>query len=351
MFSSFGRNLASIRSTVQRTSPLSLDHSIYSNKQIRKRFPYPLRRRTHASGGLHGWPEAKLRNSGGDGGRLGNGIRPGSIPLLWGCLLVLSLPCAAQALPDTAAARPDDTTANTTVASASSAAVPSLEELGLVPSVAVADPGSKQAQVPATSATPIPPKNSVPPAASSSDALSLQDLGFSSSQTQANAQLQARLNKRTHMLKIHQTMGLLTAIPLYATVLVSNGAKPKIVHTASGGSITVLEPTSASVDLHVALGSLTVAMYGTTAYFAIRAPKVAGTPSRGAIRLHKYLVYIHGPGMILTPILGEMALSQESQGQKVHGIASAHAAVAATTVIAYTAAIISVSWPIHLKFF
>ena len=287
---------------------------------------------------------------------LNRGLRPGNIPLLYACLLVLSISCMAQELPGTAAPRSDDTTANATVASADSSDVPSLEELGLVPSAAVTDPSSDQAQVPATPAPPIPPKNPVspaalsPPAASSSDALSLQDLGFSSSQTQANAQLQARLDKRTHMLKIHQKLGLLTTIPLYATVLVSNGAKAKIVHNASGGSVTVLEPTSASVDLHVALGSLTVAMYSATAYFAIRAPKVPGTPSRGAIRLHKYLVYIHGPGMILTPILGEMALSQESQGQKVHGIASAHAAVAWTTVIAYTAAIVSVSWPIHLKF-
>ncbi len=54
--------------------------------------------------------------------------------------------------------------------------------------------------------------------------------------------------------------------------------------------------------------------------------------------------------MILTPILGSMALSQEEKGQKVHGIAAAHGAVAAATVIAYTAAVVSVSWPIHLKF-
>ncbi|MFZ0633819.1 MAG: hypothetical protein WAM56_21190 [Acidobacteriaceae bacterium] len=39
---------------------------------------------------------------------------------------------------------------------------------------------------------------------------SLGDLGFTPAQTQANAKLQARLNKRTHMLKIHQTLGLIT---------------------------------------------------------------------------------------------------------------------------------------------
>jgi hypothetical protein len=43
--------------------------------------------------------------------------------------------------------------------------------------------------------------------------------------------------------------------------------------------------------------------------------------------------------MILTPILGAMARSQLDHGEKVHGIASAHGAVAAVTVGAYAAAI------------
>ena len=37
---------------------------------------------------------------------------------------------------------------------------------------------------------------------------SLDDLGFTPQQTQANAQMQALLEKRTHMLKLHQTLGL-----------------------------------------------------------------------------------------------------------------------------------------------
>jgi len=40
---------------------------------------------------------------------------------------------------------------------------------------------------------------------------SLQDLGFPPDQTQGNAKEQALLDKRTHMLKIHQRMGL--AVP------------------------------------------------------------------------------------------------------------------------------------------
>jgi hypothetical protein len=47
--------------------------------------------------------------------------------------------------------------------------------------------------------------------------------------------------------------------------------------------------------------------------------------------------------MILTPILGAIAFNQKSNGEKVHGIASAHGAVAIVTAAAYGAAILSVS--------
>lgn len=183
---------------------------------------------------------------------------------------------------------------------------------------------------------------------SQSNQPSLGDLGFSPQQTQANAQLQARLNQRTHDLKVHQTLGLITLAPLVATVAVSGGATQK--HDRNAGPSSVVEPSSAGVDLHVALGSTTVAMYAATAWFAIRAPKIPGTEPKGAIRLHRDLTWIHGPGMILTPILGGMALDQENKNEKIHGIASVHAYVAWTTVVAYTAAAVSISWPLHLKF-
>ena len=95
--------------------------------------------------------------------------------------------------------------------------------------------------------------------------------------------------------------------------------------------------------MHLALGSATGDLYFTSAYYAIRAPKIPGTETRGPIRLHKALAWIHGPGMILTPILGAIAFDQKSHGEKVHGIASAHGAVAIVTAAAYGAAILSVS--------
>lgn len=159
---------------------------------------------------------------------------------------------------------------------------------------------------------------------------SLEDLGFSKAEQQSNPQQQALLDKRTHMLKIHQRMGLITAAPLIASVITSINAGGKSEGTASR-------------DLHVALGSLTGDLYGITAYYAIRAPRIQGTETRGPIKVHKILAWVHGPGMILTPILGAMAFEQKNNGEKVHGIAQAHGPVAIVTAGAFGAALLSVS--------
>ncbi|HKR86371.1 MAG TPA: carboxypeptidase-like regulatory domain-containing protein [Terriglobales bacterium] len=162
--------------------------------------------------------------------------------------------------------------------------------------------------------------------------LSLSDLGFGAPQTQGSAKQQALLNKRSHMLHVHQELGLITTVPLVATVLTG--------FTAGGRSTS-----STTRDVHAALGSTTALLYGATAYYAIFAPKIPGTKTEGPIKLHKALAWIHGPGMVLTPILGAMAFEQKSKGEKVHGIAGAHGTVAVTTAIAYGLAIYSVWRP------
>jgi hypothetical protein len=158
---------------------------------------------------------------------------------------------------------------------------------------------------------------------------SLKDLGFTPDQAAGSAEAQARLDKRSHMLKIHQRLGLITTAPLIATLILSSRAAGRN-STASGR------------EIHAAVGGVTAGMYLTTASFAIFAPKVPGTTTRGPIRVHKALAWIHGPGMILTPFLGALAYQQRSRGEKVHGIASAHGTVGAVTGIAYGAAMLSV---------
>jgi hypothetical protein len=156
------------------------------------------------------------------------------------------------------------------------------------------------------------------------------DLGFTPEQIKGNAQEQARLDKRSHMLKTHQRLGLITTAPLLATLITSNRA---------GGR----HGTVSGRELHAALGGVAAGLYFTTASFAIFAPKVPGTTVHGPIRLHKALAWIHGPGMVLTPVLGALAYQQRNRGEKVHGIASMHSAVAAVTGAAYGLAILSVS--------
>ena len=160
--------------------------------------------------------------------------------------------------------------------------------------------------------------------------LSLEDLGFSQTQTQGSAQDQARLDKRSHMLKVHQRIGLIATAPIVASV---------ITGVFAGGKST----SSTDRWTHLALGSAAGDLYFLSAYYAIRAPRIPGSQTRGPIRLHKALAWIHGPGMILTPILGAIAFNQKSNGEKVHGIAKAHGPVAIVTASAYGAAILAVS--------
>ena len=159
----------------------------------------------------------------------------------------------------------------------------------------------------------------------------LEDLGISPTQAQGTAQDQARLDKRAHMLMMHQRLGLITMVPMIATVFTSFGAGGRSTSTADRWA-------------HMALGSATGDLYFMTAYYAIRAPRIAGTQSKGPIRIHKILAWIHGPGMIATPILGAIAFNQKSKGEHVHGIARAHGPVAIVTAAAFGAALVSVSF-------
>jgi len=158
----------------------------------------------------------------------------------------------------------------------------------------------------------------------------LEDLGISPTQAQGSAQDQARLDKRTHMLKVHQRLGLITLAPLVATFITSANA---------GGK----KESTADRTTHLVLGAVSGDLYFMTAYYALRAPRIPGTETRGPIRLHKAMAWIHVPGMVLTPILGAIAYDQKNKGEKVHGIASAHGPVAIVTGAAFGVAVMSVS--------
>ena len=188
-----------------------------------------------------------------------------------------------------------------------------------------------EADAQTNSNTATPPQKQTTAPSNNPAAPSLEDLGITPAQAKGSAQAQALLDRRTHMLKVHQRLGLITLAPFAATLITS---------AVAGGKQT----SSTDRDLHAILGAVTTDLYFTTAYFAIRAPKIPGTQTRGPIRLHKTLAWIHGPGMVLTPILGEIAFAQKSRGERVHGIASLHGPVAIVTGAAFGLAVASVSF-------
>ncbi len=164
----------------------------------------------------------------------------------------------------------------------------------------------------------------------------LQQLGITPQMTQANVKAQQRLNRRQWMLRWHQRLGLITGGAMFATFFLGHSAGP--------------HGTPTGRNIHAALGTATTALYFTTAYMALEAPKIPGTKPTGAVKLHEILAWIHFPGMILTPILGYMAYHQEQLGQRPHGIAKLHGLVATVTFLAFASSIVAVSWPIRLPF-
>jgi hypothetical protein len=152
------------------------------------------------------------------------------------------------------------------------------------------------------------------------DPLSLDDLGFKSDEIKSDSAQQELLHKRSHMLKTHQILGLITAVPMAATLFTSSGAA---------------EGSDSKRDLHRNLGIATGTLYFTTASFSLLAPEVEGAKASGATKIHKTLAWIHFPAMIIAPILGYQAYEQKDRGEDVHGMAKHHATVAGVGAAAY----------------
>jgi Carboxypeptidase regulatory-like domain len=162
----------------------------------------------------------------------------------------------------------------------------------------------------------------------------LSSLGFPTSEVQGSAKEQALLNKRTRMLQIHQKLGLVTVAALIAAIATSPAAKGP--HGTPG--------SSSGRNIHMALGATTGGLYAAAAYFALAAPRMPGVQVRGPIRLHKAMVWIHGPGMVMTAVLGAIAYSQLNKGERVHGIAKYHQTAAIVTAAALGTAVFAVTF-------
>jgi len=204
--------------------------------------------------------------------RIGSGRANGLRGLvLCACLISVPRLCVAQTAQSLSLA-PADASEVAQTSSSTSAELPSAPE----PSDQIAQAGEPDQ---ATRTDQKQPKQPNQQDQKPGSAPSLGDLGFTPEQTQANAQMQAMLEKRTHMLKVHQTLGLITAIPMAATLITGPQAKAK----GKNGQ-TITEPTAANLDFHIALGGLTTGMYWTTAYYAMFAPRVPGVKPKETLR-------------------------------------------------------------------
>lgn len=152
---------------------------------------------------------------------------------------------------------------------------------------------------------------------------SLEDLGFSQEETKSDPRFQGQLEARTDMLRIHQTLGLITAVPMTTEFVL--------------GLVTAGNVANGSTDtgLHTALGISTAGLYITTAMFAILAPKPEGMKASGNTELHQILAWIHGPLMILTPLVGDMANDRIANHQPAGDLATLHGIMAGALVASY----------------
>jgi hypothetical protein len=154
-------------------------------------------------------------------------------------------------------------------------------------------------------------------------ALSVKDLGFSQDELQSDPQYQKDLQTRSDMLQIHQTLGLITAVPLTTEY---------VLGLATAGNVA---NGSTNTGLHATLGITTAALYGTTALFAILAPKPKGLKPSGNTQTHVDLAWIHAPLMVIVPLLGDMANDQIQNHQPLGSLGTIHGILATALVVSY----------------
>ncbi len=139
--------------------------------------------------------------------------------------------------------------------------------------------------------------------------ITLSDLGVDAKTEVPEFQLsKTEMNERHSKLKTHEVLGLTTLGFMTATLLTGNSAL--------------------SSNTHMYLGFTTGALYLTTAYYSLTAPKPEGMKDKGKVKWHKALAWIHFPAMILTPILGYLYKKHEDEGKKHSSLEKQHTTVA-----------------------
>ncbi|MCB9062198.1 MAG: hypothetical protein H6622_11815 [Halobacteriovoraceae bacterium] len=149
--------------------------------------------------------------------------------------------------------------------------------------------------------------------------LSLDDLKFDESKVKIDPVMSAKVTQRKSMLKTHQILALSSLAVLTGTILSGEEGK--------------------STDFHKWSGIAGGALYYTAAGFALAAPELDGEREESwNMKWHKRLAWIHGPAMLLAPVLGYLANEKYKKGEKVEGILKAHSVIAGTAYFSLLAA-------------
>ena len=168
-------------------------------------------------------------------------------------------------------------------------------------------------------------KSRVPEAGTTSNAsnLSGEDLGFSQEDIKADPQFQRDLETRSDMLRVHQTLGLIAAIPMTTEFILGLTTEQEV---SNGSSDT---------NFHTTLGLTTAALYITTAMFEILAPKPKGSKPTGNTEVHEALSWIHLPLMVVVPLVGDMVNDRIANHQPIGDLGAIHGLMATTLLASY----------------
>lgn len=158
---------------------------------------------------------------------------------------------------------------------------------------------------------------------SQSHAVEFKDLSIINAQVDEKDFSDDLAQKRLDYLDRHKKWGHITMGLMTATVLTGILSRH---YMGPDKQRTRQEKTHRSKKFiyHMSLGTLTTASYLTTAYQALRAPKISQWEDSTQKSWHKALAYIHLPAMILSPILGALAFKDYHNGQNPKGIAKLH---------------------------
>jgi hypothetical protein len=136
--------------------------------------------------------------------------------------------------------------------------------------------------------------------------IDLMDLGFEKKAFEISKEDQLKLQEREFKLQRHQLMGYVTSALLLGAVL----AAPEGEEADSS---------------HIGLGAAAGLSYAYTAYLALSAPTVPGHGKTGwGTKIHKSLVWIHMPAMVLLPFAAVSANNSRKDGKSPSGIGKYH---------------------------